>query len=238
MNFPFSKAVQAFLIRINKPKVYHLIDKIIRLNLSYLVGAALYDLSEAVRLTKNTPGMIVEAGTALGGSAILISSVKNTNKELLLFDTFTQIPAPTVKDGPEVMDRYETIVRGEAKGIGADKYYGYQPDLVDVVKKNFDAFGIDLEKNNIKLIKGLYQETMFITSPVSMAHIDCDWYESVKYCLEQISPNLQVGGIIVIDDYDHWSGCRVAVDEFLGKQENSGAFKVVHKSRLQLRRIR
>jgi len=37
-------------------------------------------------------------------------------------------------------------------------------------------------------------------------------------CLVQIAPNLSKEGIIIIDDYYHWSGCKTATDEYLASE--------------------
>jgi len=44
--------------------------------------------------------------------------------------------------------------------------------------------------------------------------LDTDWYASTKMELEVLWPKLVPGGVLIIDDYGHWSGCRKAVDEF------------------------
>jgi hypothetical protein len=49
---------------------------------------------------------------------------------------------------------------------------------------------------------------------MALAHIDVDWYEPVHVSLERIEPRLSPGGALVIDDYEDWSGCRRAVDEY------------------------
>ena len=70
--------------------------------------------------------------------------------------------------------------------------------------------------------------------PVALAHIDGDWYNSVKVCLDRIAPRLVPGGVLVIDDYDAWSGCRKAVDEwFAGKDDR---FEFVRRERLHIER--
>ena len=57
-------------------------------------------------------------------------------------------------------------------------------------------------------------DTLHPAAPVALAHIDGDWYRSVLTCLERIWPWLIVGGVLVIDDYDSWSGCRCAVNDY------------------------
>jgi hypothetical protein len=52
---------------------------------------------------------------------------------------------------------------------------------------------------------------------VAILHIDADWYESVAVCLKVLYPQVIIGGLVVIDDYGHWPGCRAAVDEYFSK---------------------
>jgi hypothetical protein len=66
---------------------------------------------------------------------------------------------------------------------------------------------------------GWFQETLRALpagfGAIALLRIDGDWYESTKICLEVLFPKVVSGGIVVIDDYGKWSGCREAVDEFL-----------------------
>ena len=82
------------------------------------------------------------------------------------------------------------------------------------------------------MVKGLYSDTLKIDSPVSLAHIDCDWFDSVMTCLERIAPRLVKGGALVIDDYDNWSGCKSAVDLYFN--DRKAEFDFVRKSRLHI----
>ncbi len=49
----------------------------------------------------------------------------------------------------------------------------------------------------------------------AVAHVDCDWFESERVCIERIWPRLSPGGVMIFDDYDAWDGCTKAVDLFL-----------------------
>ncbi|MBI5442504.1 MAG: asparagine synthase [Deltaproteobacteria bacterium] len=194
-----------------------LISRIRSQKLTYLSDKKLASLANTCHSIEdaNVPGLFVEAGCALGGSAILIASLKRSDRPLFIYDVFGMIPPPTKEDTEDVHDRYRTIVEGKSKGIGGNKYYGYVEDLYGVVCSNLKSFGIDCDEESVSLVKGLVQETMKINEPVAFAHVDVDWYEPVMTCLERIFPHLVVGGSIILDDYHDWGGCRKATDEYL-----------------------
>lgn len=132
--------------------------------LTYLSEQKLTSLASTCRSIEEAglPGIFVEAGCALGGSAILIASMKSPERPLFIYDVFEMIPPPTKEDTREVHDRYRTIVEGKSTGIGGDKYYGYQDNLYEVVQSNLRSFGINCKEQSVSLIKGLVQNTMRI----------------------------------------------------------------------------
>jgi len=194
-----------------------LLSRIQSSRLTYLSDVKLASIASTCRSIEDAglPGVFLEAGCALGGSAILIASLKSFDRPLFIYDVFGLIPPPTEEDSHDVHDRYRTIVEGKARGIGGEGYYGYVDNLFDVVHSNLESFGINCVEQSVSLVKGLVQETMRIEQPVSFAHIDVDWYEPVMTCLKVVFPNLVVGGSIILDDYHDWSGCRKATDEYL-----------------------
>ena len=210
---------EQFLIRDLSARQLQLIDRIKSQKITYLSKAKLANIAYAIdRLKKyKLKGIFVEAGCALGGSSILISKLKNTNSKFYVFDVFGMIPPPTEDDTKDVHQRYKTIVEGNSKGLGDDPYYGYQDNLYEKVLENFSSFDVDPQEENVQLIKGKVQDTMEISEPVAFAHVDVDWYDPVKTCLQQIWPKLQPGGVLILDDYHDWGGCRKATDEYFGK---------------------
>jgi asparagine synthase (glutamine-hydrolysing) len=202
--------------------------------LTYLGYDALSDLHRAVRRTESArvPGIILEAGCALGGSLVVLGTAKRPERPLRAYDVFGMIPPPSEEDGPDIHARYRTVVGGEASGIGGDRYYGYQDDLLGSVADTLRSFGLDPTSHRIDLIQGLFQETLRVEEPVALAHIDADWYQSVRTCLERIEPHLSLGGSFVIDDYDHWSGCRKAVDEYFA--DKRVRYDFIRRSRLHI----
>jgi len=163
-------------------------------------------------------GDFVEAGVALGGSAILLGRLKPPRANLYLYDVFGLIPPPGERDDVDAHERFSVISSGHAEGLGGNKYYGYVDDLEGSVRSNLAAYGISEATHGVRLIRGLFQDTLHLTGSVALAHIDCDWYESVKVCIARIFPKLSKGGYMIFDDYKSYSGCRRAVDEWLATE--------------------
>ena len=143
-----------------------------------------------------------------------MAAAKNSSRPFYIYDAFGMIPPPSTHDSQDVHQRYQTIISGKSAGIGGKKYYGYEDNLLGKVASTFREFGVPIEHNGIQLIPGIYDESLILNQPVALAHIDCDWYESVMTCLERIVPRLTSGGRLIIDDYYTWSGCKKAVDSY------------------------
>jgi O-methyltransferase len=203
-------------------------------SLTYLEDAALSDLYEQVRRLEKqgTEGILVEAGCALGGSAIVMAAAKVKTRPFFVYDAFGMIPPPSQHDEADVHERYQVIQSGQSKGIRGNKYYGYEDDLLEKVVENFRRYGLPVEANDIYLIEGLFEHTLRIEQPVALAHIDGDWYRSVLTALQQIEPRLVPDGVLIIDDYEAWSGCRKAVDEYFSDKRNG--YRFIWKSRLHI----
>jgi len=171
-------------------------------------SARLRGLYRAVRyvVARNIPGDVVECGTARGGSAALMGlTLKKlgADRVLWVFDTFEGLPPPTKADPDyEIAKQHIGSCRGE----------------LQEVKSLFGRCNILAQS---RLIKGLFQATIPASSieNIAVLHIDADWYESVKICLEHLYGRVSPGGVIQIDDYGHWAGARKAVDEFLHRRE-------------------
>ena len=78
------------------------------------------------------------------------------------------------------------------------------------------AFAGDLPvvPNNVKLIKGWFDETLpsFVSSnldPVSLLHVDCDLYSSTKTIFELLAKRIVPGTVIVFDEYWNYPGWKV-----------------------------
>jgi predicted O-methyltransferase YrrM len=202
-------------------------------HLTYLKPDGLRGLAAGVRDVEaaRLPGLVIEAGTALGGSAIVMAAAKATERPMKVYDVFGMIPAPGDQDGEDVHARYEQIAGGQAKGVGGATYYGYRDDLYQAVTDSFARLGVPAVEHHVELIRGLFEDTIDLDEPVAFAHLDGDWYESTMTCLERIAPLLVPGGRIVLDDYYKWSGCRAAVDEYFADRPG---FRLEHGRKLHV----
>ncbi len=191
---------------------------------TYLSQARLESLIEQATRVKarGVSGNFAEFGIGLGGSGICITAQLDGARQYWGFDVFGMIPPPSDSDGDAARKRYEVIASGQSKGIGDDQYYGYVPDLYDKVAGSFAEFGLPVDGRTINLVPGLFGETLphHLDFPVAFAHVDCDWYDHVQFCLNALKDRVPRYGVIVVDDYNDWPGCRQAVDEFLAENGN------------------
>ena len=216
--------------------VERVIGRVREENLTYLREHNLRDLAALVADLdrRSVPGLVVEAGTALGGSAIVMAAAKAPDRPMKVFDVFGMIPPPTDRDGEDVHRRFEQISGGKASGIGDGEYYGYRADLYDEVLASFGRLGVPARDHRVELVRGLFEDTIDLDEPVAFAHLDGDWYESTMTCLQRIAPLVSPGGRIVLDDYYAWSGCRTAVDEYFA---GNATFRLEFRAKVHAIRV-
>lgn len=149
-------------------------------------------------LERNVPGDVVECG--VGGSALVLAKeILETNRHLWLYDTFVGLPEPRREDGPR-----------------APRYVGCNALDPNDVLKSVRGLGFPFER--LRIVAGNFSETFERSGPhpkkIALLHVDCDWYESVQLCLTRWYNRVSVGGIVILDDYGYWPGCRQAFYEF------------------------
>lgn len=194
--------------------------------------------AEMARLAQDgVVGDFLEFGVALGGSGILIAGQARAGaRNFAGFDIFGMIPPPTSdKDDDKSRQRYTVISSGKAKGLAGETYYGYVDDLYDRVCAAFARHGVPVDGAAVALVKGLFEDTWphHPDRPIAFAHIDCDWYDPVKFCLNSVADRLSPGGAVVLDDYHDYGGCKIATEEFLTQRPD---FHRVEGENLILRR--
>jgi hypothetical protein len=103
---------------------------------------------------------------------------------------------------------------------------------VKAVSKTFSLLGVSMK--NVNLVKGWFEDTLENAKqdigPIAILRLDNDWYASTRFCLETLYDSVIPGGVVIIDDYFSWEGCRKAVDEFRDQIGETAALKITEKN--------
>jgi O-methyltransferase len=150
-------------------------------------------------LERDIQGDFVECGVFNGGSAAAVAcAIRSSDRKIWLYDSFEGMPEITAADGPVAADFVGECVGDEAKVHAAMRLARFPEDRY-VIRK------------------GWFQDT-FTAGPMSgsvaFLHIDADWYDSVQLALETFYDRVSTGGVIILDDFGHWEGCREAFYDF------------------------
>jgi hypothetical protein len=198
----------------------------------------LYTLIQAVKYisTNNIDGDIVECGVWKGGSMMAIAKtfidLGDESRNLYLFDTFSGMTEPSDKDIDFRGINASTLLQESEK---EDEKSVWCYASLELVKEVMSKTGYDNRK--IHFIKGKVEETIPSHAPdcISLLRLDTDWYESTRHELIHLFPRLSKNGVLIIDDYGHWKGSKLATDEyfsqnnikiFLNRIDNTGRVAV------------
>ena len=149
-------------------------------------------LDELIRLCgQTTARRIAEVGVYKGGSLKFLAE-RFPLSLIVGFDTFEGLPK-------EQWSELEIHSPGE-----------FNDTSIEAVKSFVNA-------PNVKLVKGLFPDSANEYSNVrfDFVHVDTDFYQSVKACIEWFWPRLNTDGIMVFDDFK-WPNCpgvKKALDE-------------------------
>ena len=172
-------------------------------------------------IDNNIKGDFVECGVWKGGSSMVVAKILKDraieDRKIYLYDTFDGMVAPDDVDKTFDGKSAEILMKDEAKENSL--VWAFSPE--DEVRSNFSKTGIN--SNQVKFIKGDVCQTLLkeIPKEISLLRLDTDWYESTKIEMEILFPIVSDYGIVLIDDYGHWEGCKKAIDEYLRKTEKS-----------------
>jgi hypothetical protein len=135
-----------------------------------------------------------------GGSAAVLASATRQGRDIYLFDSFQGLPPPGDKDGAQAAQQYR---EGWCTADPAD------------VAAIFSR--LQIPASRLHIVKGWFADTLkSVRVPaIALLHIDADWYDPVKLCLETLFEAVSPDGFVVLDDYGRWEGCTRAADEFL-----------------------
>jgi len=165
----------------------------------------------------SVPGAMVECGTWRGGAcgmmALAHRRAGDVSRPLHLFDSFQGLPEPQGEKDGEMAVRYAADrASGSLHSIGK---------CVGPLEENRRLLGeivgypAELTHYHVGWFQDMLRTVPETVGAIALLRIDGDWYESTKICLESLYGRVSSGGIVVIDDYGKWPGCRRATDEFL-----------------------
>ena len=166
---------------------------------------------------RRVPGALVECGVWHGGAAALMAQASlssGTPRRLHLFDSFEGIPDAEPGDGDRAIRETGGTATG-ALSVAYDYADRGGPGSPTQVSGLLARIGYPLER--VEFHVGWFQDTVPAsdTGVIAVLRLDGDLYASTKVCLEGLYPRVAPGGIVVIDDYGAYDGCRSAVDEYL-----------------------
>lgn len=175
---------------------------------------------------ENIEGAFVETGTYTGGAsayalrALLRLRVGRRARHYWGFDSFEGMPSSSEFDGDHgsiwltgkaLVDSGE--VPGSLVGHNTNKA-NYEQCLSYLTKTGYPT-------DNIHLVKGWFQHTLPHNKDdvgrIAILRLDGDFYDSTKITFDALYELVAPKGIVIIDDYGGFEGCRRATDEFLAK---------------------
>jgi O-methyltransferase len=163
------------------------------------------------------PGAIVECGVWRGGimmaMALTLQRLGAGDRELFLYDTFQGMSAPTDRD--VTVEGFHPGALWEERREGSSN--SWHRASQDEVQRVLESTGYD--PGRITYVKGKVEDTLPETTPdrIALLRLDTDFYESTRAELDHLFPLLERGGVLLIDDYGTWVGCRNAVDEYFAR---------------------
>ena len=144
--------------------------------------------------------------------ALTLKELGVSNRSLYLYDTYEGMSEPTADDvdfrGGQAKELMEQNVENKQNSVWC------LADLNDV-QNNMRSTGYP--QDLVHFVKGKVEDTIPVTmpeAPIALLRLDTDWYESTAHELKYLYPLLIQKGVLVIDDYGHWEGCKRAVDEY------------------------
>lgn len=164
--------------------------------ITLLPPAAQRVLVEQLQAVDGVAGDFAELGVYRGGSAQLMAEA-GPDRTVYLFDTFSGAPYRDEFHKP---------------GDFTDTSLGC-------------VLGIMRDYPNVRVCAGLFPDSaMSVTARFAFVHLDADLYLSTLDGLQWFFPRMEIGGIILIDDYgrDTCPGVERAVGEFYGEVEVVG----------------
>jgi O-methyltransferase len=157
------------------------------------------------RFLKND-GAIVECGVWRGGMSAAIAELSVPTRKIHLFDSFEGLPPAKDIDGKDALTWQNNVTSTEY----FDNCTAEESFAIEAMKLS--------NHNHYEIHRGWFNTTLpKYNEAIAILRLDCDWYDSVKECMDKLFPLVLPGGLIIIDDYYTWEGCAKAVHDYLSE---------------------
>jgi hypothetical protein len=167
-----------------------------------------YTLHRILESVPDLPGAIIECGTYRGATLLGIAHIlerRGLRTPIYGLDSFEGFPSPSAEDASADGSFHPDVRQG---GLGDTSY--------EKLLAHIARLGL---ADRITLLKGYFEDTLpsLADQRFSLAHLDCDLYQSYLTCMEFLYPRMVPGGHMVFDDYGSpvYLGADRAVNEFL-----------------------
>ena len=172
-----------------------------------------YALYQSVKyiVSANIPGDFVECGVWRGGSSMLmvltLLQLGVVNRPVWLYDTYSGMTKPGDEDGETEKQEWEKLQTGADQ---SNWCLAQQEEVATNLRSTGYPFSM------LQFVKGKVEDTIpaHIPDQIAMLRLDTDWYASTRHELIHLYPRLQKNGVLLLDDYGYWKGCRKATDEY------------------------
>lgn len=153
-------------------------------------------------------GDIIEIGVWRGGTVMImlyqLMAMGVVDRHVHLYDTFQGMTEATDFD----VDMHGNKAKDIFNSVKCEASF-------EDVFKNISSVGYPMEY--VHFHKGDIRQVNIVDIPkqIAVLRLDNDWYELYKFELPIFEPLVVSKGMVTIDDYNHWNGCKKAVDEYL-----------------------
>ena len=182
------------------------------------INALVQAVQHVVR--RNTAGALVECGVWRGGSVLAmllqLQRMGVTDRDVYLYDNFEGMSQPAAVD-TSPFEQPASRTWHNAVNAGRRAWHEFfKPEIFSFEQVRATILASGYPATRLHFVKGDVLETIPAQAPerIALLRLDTDWYESTRHELVHLYPRLSAGGVLLIDDYGHWDGCRKAVDEY------------------------
>jgi hypothetical protein len=195
-----------------------------------IAGICNLELAARYVADKRLRGAYVECGIWQGGSvsywarSFLRNGGDPAHAPVFGFDAFQGMPRMTAVDGKVASQLlYNKRPEDLPEFLIDGALVPPNPSTASEAECRATVEASGFPRQQIHIIQGWFQDTLprckEQIGPIAVLRLDADFYEATKVCLSNLYENVISRGLIIIDDYELFPGCRQAVDEYM---EESG----------------